>query len=235
MSFHILGLIAPVFGLVLGGYVIRRVGLIGEAVVKGLTNFVFYIAIPVLLFRTVGRNELPGADDLGIIIAYFGATLVVMAAALAVGRILFALPMEQRAVFATGCVYPNGVLLGIPLVSSAFGEEGLGTLFLLISFQGLLLLPPPILIIETTRRKGGGLRGLVSVARSFAENPILLSLAAGLAWAALGWELPEPVESITAVLSEATGPCALFTLGATLAGFRIGGDLIPSPTKNHPL
>ena len=217
--------VLPVFALVLCGYVFRRRGMIGAEGVRGLTNFVFYIAIPVLLFHTVGRNELPEFSDLGIMIAYFGGTFAVMAIAFQLGRAGFGLPLAERAIFSIGSIYPNGVLLGIPLVFGVFGEDGLLALFMLISFHGMLLLPVPILMIEIARQGRGGIATGVSLVRSLAENPVIVGLVAGLAWAGTGWTLPPPVDTFAGMLSQAAGPCALFALGATLAGYKVAGNL----------
>src|SRR3546814_18941750 len=55
----ILETVLPIFGLVLCGYVVGRKGWMSEEAIKGLNTFVFYFAIPALLFRaTAGGLEL---------------------------------------------------------------------------------------------------------------------------------------------------------------------------------
>src|SRR3546814_8245092 len=57
----ILETVLPIFGLVFCGYVVGRKGWMSEEAIKGLNTFVFYFAIPALLFRAMagglGRSE----------------------------------------------------------------------------------------------------------------------------------------------------------------------------------
>ena len=52
------------------------------------------------------------------------------------------------------------------------------------------------------------------------ENPMIVSVVLGLAWGATGWALPVPVNEFMVMLGAAATPCALFAIGASLAGRR---------------
>ena len=52
-------IVAPVFGTVGLGYVATRGGLFTQETGAGLTRFMFYLAIPALLFRGVAGAALP--------------------------------------------------------------------------------------------------------------------------------------------------------------------------------
>ena len=116
-------IVLPVFALVAVGYAIGRTRLLGDGGVQGISNFVFYVAIPTLLFRTMSRIELPEIGSLGIVFAYFGGCLLVFPVAAVVGRLLFDIGRDEQAVMGMGAVFSNTVLLGIPLVFTAFGED----------------------------------------------------------------------------------------------------------------
>src|SRR3546814_17118302 len=69
----ILETVQPILGLVLCGDVVGRKGWMSEEAIKGLNTFVFYFAIPALLFRaTAGSLEIV---KLRIIAAYFRAVM----------------------------------------------------------------------------------------------------------------------------------------------------------------
>src|SRR3546814_6686873 len=61
----ILETVLPIFGLVFCGYVVGRKGLMSEEAIKGLNTFVFYFAIPALLFRAMAGGL--GPIDLTIV------------------------------------------------------------------------------------------------------------------------------------------------------------------------
>jgi len=52
----------------------------------------------------------------------------------------------------------------------------------------------------------------------------------GLAWHFTGIQLPTVVDTLTATLGKAALPCAIFAMGASLAGYRIGGAVLGEAT-----
>ena len=53
-----LAIVLPVFGLIGLGYAARRLGLVSDATGEGLSDFVFTLSVPCLIFRTLARAEL---------------------------------------------------------------------------------------------------------------------------------------------------------------------------------
>ena len=217
-------IVLPLFAIVLCGYVMGWRGWISESGVQGISGFVFNLAIPALLFRSMARGI--EAFDLDIVLAYFSAIPVVFVVALLLGRFVFRTRLEEQALMGMGAIFSNTVLLGIPLVFTAFGEAGGIKIMSIITFHAIVLFPLITVIIELGRGSRTGLRSmLASSLRALAVNPIILSLLAGIAYGATGWPLPGPVERFTDLLGSAAAPCALFALGASLTAFSIGGDL----------
>ena len=64
--------VLPVFGLIVLGYVFARLKLLDSATARGLTQFVFMLAIPALLFRTVALMKPLDAMPFGLWFAFFG-------------------------------------------------------------------------------------------------------------------------------------------------------------------
>ena len=52
-----------------------------------------------------------------------------------------------------------------------------------------------------------------------------MALVGGLVFQALGLTLPRTVDVWAGLIGDAAGPCALFSMGASLRAFRIGGAL----------
>jgi predicted permease len=221
----VLDIVLPVFGLVLLGYLFARTPLLSEAGIKGLTNFVFFVAIPVMLFRSVSTLKIPDSVDPLLPVAYFTAALAVYAVAFALGRGAFRLGGDDAAVFAMGSTYSNQVMLGIPLVFLALGEEGLIAILFIIAVHALVLITLSTLIIEIARGRGDTWRrSFLTAIRALIRNPVIMGLIAGLLWGATGLELPKSVERLADMLKAAAPAAALFAVGASLAGFRLVGD-----------
>ena len=72
--------------------------------------------------------------------------------------------------------------------------------------------------LVTARRDGRvRLATLGVVAKGLVANPMIVSIALGLAWSATGWPLPGPADATLALLGAAATPGALFAIGASLA------------------
>lgn len=227
----VLSIVLPVFGVILAGYLVARTRLFDEAAVRGLSAFVFWIAIPALLFRTLARGAVDQGADFSIAYAYFLACLLQFLLTLALGRLAFGRTGVEAALMAMGAVFSNTVMLGIPLIYTAFGEAGVAAIMLIIAFHSTILIPMATIAVEIARGTagegaGGGMAAILpKTLGSLLRNPVVLALAAGLVWSLAGLPLPGLLDRFLDLLGRGAVPCALFALGATMAGYRIAGDL----------
>jgi hypothetical protein len=221
----VLETVLPVFGLMLTGYVFARTRMIEPAGTRGISIFVFNVAIPALLFRSIA-GESPGSSGLTIVFAYFTATLVLFGVAMLVARVHFGYPLPLQALLAITTSFGNSVQLGIPVVFTAFGPAGEQPLLLIIAFHSLVLITLTTALIEIGLGQGkGGLRALGRVVRALLQNPLIMSIAVGALFPLFGTKLPAPLDQFLKLFAAAGGPCALFVLGASLAELRLVGDL----------
>jgi malonate transporter len=228
-----LAIVLPVFAVILLGYGVGRTRLFGEEGVRALTTFCFYVAIPAVLFRAMARLDTGAGFDFGIVFAFYAAVLAAYALAMLAGRLLFGLALAEQALFAMAATYSNILLLGIPLVLTAFGERGAIPQSALLALQSVILIPLTSFIVEAARGAGAGARGgglrvaatFATAALGIATNPIIVAMVAGFAWSRTGLGLDEIVERFLVFLGQAATPTALFALGASLTRFHIGGDL----------
>jgi predicted permease len=228
-------ILLPIFGFILCGYGAGCFRLITDDGIKGIMTFVLYFAIPALLFRIVVNNELPGLADLNILLAYYGGCFLAFTASVLFGRAVFKLPLDQLGILGMGSMYSNSVLLGLPMVFTAFGDVGMIPILLIITFQNVFLFPIVIVFIEIGRgRREAGESGimlvLMSAFRGTIENPVIIALAISFLWAALGLGISGPVDRFADLMGQAVAPAALFALGASMAGYKIAGAIAESLT-----
>jgi len=62
---HILSIVLPVFGLIGLGFFARMTRLVSDRTGEGLSDFVFAIAIPCLIFKTLTATPLPESQPWG--------------------------------------------------------------------------------------------------------------------------------------------------------------------------
>src|SRR5690349_14256466 len=68
----VLGILLPVFGLIAIGYGMARTPLLRNEGVRGLGSFVYYVALPALLFRSTATPPSGESGSGAIIAAFFG-------------------------------------------------------------------------------------------------------------------------------------------------------------------
>jgi hypothetical protein len=220
----LIAIVVPVFGLVACGVAVRALGLLSADGAKALGLFVYAVATPALLFRTMAGLAPPSLDDAGLLVAYFAPCLAVYALAHLAGR-GFGTGADGRAVMAMGATFSNTVLLGIPLTLEAYGPPGLKPLMLIISVHSAILITVTTVLVEAARGAGNAGGTVRAAAIAMAKNPMVNSIAAGLALSASGIGLAAPVDVFLRLLGQATVPCSLIALGASLLGYRLAANL----------
>ncbi len=216
----------PIFALIFCGYGAGYFRLLDEASIAGVNRFVFYFALPVLLFDLVATSDFADIVNVRFIVAYLMAGLAVFTAAAVVGGFLFETGRGESALQGLSAVLANTGYMGIPLVVAAFGDEAAIPLVLGITLDVAVLIPLGIILIETGEETAGDRRNvLFSTAAALVRNPLVIGIFTGAFFSATSFGLPEPVANFTGLLGSAAGPCALFALGATLVGRPISGGL----------
>ena len=222
----ILNTALPFFALIFCGYGAGRFKLLSEASISGVNAFVFYFALPTFLFNLMATSPIGEVPIGSFVAAYLGTGLAIFAAASLLGRALFKVRPGEAAIQGAAAVLGNTGYMGLPLVAAAFGSRAVIPLAIGLTLEATVLIPLTIILIEASRGLGDGLPHLLtSVAGAMARNPLIVAIFAGALFSATGLGLPTPIENFTDLLGGAAGPCALFALGATLAGFPISAGI----------
>lgn len=218
--------VLPIFSLVLIGYIAGRTDFLDEQANGGLFRYVFYLAIPCLLFDKLSSVALPPGVPWRFICAYYLGTLLSYAIGAATLRWLFGRPLAQQGMAGFATAYSNMALLGIPLVLAAFGDAAAIPLFVTIALHPTLLIPLTAVLVETGRDRHRERRRIpLQVILGILRNPMLIGLLAGLFANLLDLHPAALAEKVVAALGATGGTCALVCLGASLAQYRLSGAL----------
>jgi predicted permease len=128
--------------LIAVGFIAARQGWIRAGAVKDLSNLVFLVLTPALLFRTMSKVQVQQLDFRPVV-AYFRAVIAIFA-----GTLLVCGFNRRAAVLALAASFGNTVMIGTPLVALAWGEAGLVTLFTLYTVHTTVLLTTATLVLE---------------------------------------------------------------------------------------
>lgn len=222
--------VLPVFALILIGWLLVRTGYLRSELGDGLGEFVFRVAVPVLLFRTIAQAEFTGESPARIWIAYFAGVAVTWAAGHLVATRLFGRGLRVGVLAGVSSAFANTVFIGLPLVAHTVGERGLVAISVLLSVHLPTMMIAGSLLMERAERREGThppqsvLRLLKGVAVSLARNPLVVGIVAGSLFHLAGVPLGGPAKVIIDQLAATAGPAALVSIGMALDKYRIAGN-----------
>ncbi|KAB0682803.1 AEC family transporter [Aureimonas leprariae] len=224
---HVLSITAPTFGLIFIGYAAARLRLFDTGVGDGLATYVYTLAIPCLLLRTILHSQLPDEQPWGYWLAYFAGVAVAWTLATLAARCLFGRDRREAVIFGFTAGQANTALVGIPLILDAVGPDAATPLALLLAVHLPLMTTVATLLLE-----GAGEAGLAHarrrVMRTLATNPIMIGIYLGLALRASGLDTSGPLDRLVDPVAASAAPCALIGMGLALARYGVGGEWRPA-------
>lgn len=224
---EILGIVAPVFLVITLGYAAARFDAVSDSDVDTMLRFTTRFAVTALLFRASATLDLKQALDPAMLAAYYLPAFAVFAIGILAARTGFGQRPGEAVASGFTALFANSLFLGLPIIERAYGAEALPVALAIIAIHAPVMYLVGIVTMESAARDGGGmLAGLRKVARSLSRNPMVVSVAAGLAWNLAGLPLPAAAEEAMRLLAGAALPLGMFGIGATLTRYRFGGDLV---------
>lgn len=218
--------VLPVFGLIVVGYVLAKVRIIDGAAGRGITLFVFNVAIPAFLFRTVASMTAQDGAPWALWIAFFGGLSMAWILAAIVSRFVDSLAASGGAAASMATGFGNLALLGTPLGLAHFGDGIAVPLGMILSIHAPLLWFSATLHRELARN--AATFSMADTARTLARmlitNAIIIALVAGGLWRLTGLGLHPVPDRMLAMLSDASVPTALVALGVSLAAYNLKGS-----------
>ena len=209
----------PVFLLIVLGCALRKAGAVSEELAAGMNSFAFRVSIPSLLFMDLAVVDFRQAWDARFVGFCFVVTLACIAVAgllsLAVAR------PAQRGEFIQASYRSSAALLGIAFIGNIYGTSGMASLMIVGSVP--LYNVAAVVLLEVLRPQGSGGVGVGGTAlfkraaKGVVTNPILLSIAAGVAWSLLGLPVPAFAGKTLEMLGATAAPMGLVAMGALVS------------------
>ena len=216
--------VVPVFGTLALGFGMARAGIFTRETGAGLTRFMFYLAIPAMLFRGLVSAELPAQVPWAYLMAFYIPSFAVFWLALRGSQSVLGWTRREAGMAGMSACYANIVLLGFPLLHAAFGERGHLPLFILMATQSTLLFPLATYALEIyAHERAGQPLFYLRAAGRLALNPVIIALVLGFIVNRSALPVPAFASRMLELLGVAGPGCALVALGISLAHYRLGG------------
>jgi len=207
----------PFFALIGLGFQSGRTGFFTPEATAYLTKFVFYFALSAMLFRFSANLSLSEVFDWWFVGAYLWGCGVVYLLATAVA-LFRRVGLQEAAVEAQCSVIGNTGFLGVPMLVVLMGPDAAGPVLMVLAIDLIVFSSLITILITGTRDGRMSAAVLGTVGKGLLKNPMIVSIALGLAFSAASVPIPDVVNDFLGLLGAAATPGALFAIGASLAG-----------------
>jgi predicted permease len=187
---------------------------------RPLSQVIFYIFSPVLVFKLITQSQLSNQDILRTLIFTVVLMLCIGVLTWFLGGILHLDRRTLAAVLITA-MFMNAGNYGLPLTSFAFGETALAFASVFFVVNAMFTNTVGIVIASSgTMSVWAAIKGLI-------KFPAIYALALGILFLQFSWKLPAGVDRTVTLLSNAAIPCMLVLLGMQLVNIRLDGQVRP--------
>lgn len=207
----------PFFAIIALGYGAGRLRIFPPEATAWLTKFVFYVALSAMLFRLTVNLSFAEIWDPAFAAAYLAATGGLYALQFALSRLRGVSLAEATIEAQVGSIGNTG-FLGIPMLAVLLGPSSNGPILMVLTIDMFVFSSLVTLLITAARSGRLTLGSIRTLALGLIRNPMLVSMVAGFAWSGTGLPVPAPMAETLTLLGGAATPCALFAIGASLAG-----------------
>lgn len=197
------------FILLAVGYALRKFNWLSENTTKQLSNVAISVINPIVIFNAYQTDFDPKLLS-GLLIA-FALSAVSHALLVLFANIVIKKEKKRAEVERFAIVYSNCAFMGIPLIESAFGSEGVFYLTGYITVFNIMLWTHGQ--ISMRGQSGSALKSLLKALRS----PAVLATAAGLVFFFTGFRLPAVVQQPLNYLGAMNTPIAMIVSGCAIA------------------
>ena len=213
----VLNLALPYFGLIFLGFACGRLKKIPDTGLAWMDFFILYMTLPALFYRILAKTPFEQLSNVPFIVTTTLSTFVVLVLAFGVG-LAICRDLAEASSAALAGAYGNIGYMGPGLALATVGVQAAAPVALIFCFETLLffsLLPFMMALARPSGKSAGTLA--LEVGQKIVLHPLMIASALGVLSAGLHFEPPAALDKLLQFLQSASAPCALFTLGVTVA------------------
>ena len=129
----IINVVLPVFLLVVVGILLKVFKVIEDGFIKTSSEFVYHVALPVLIFMKLYDVDIDSTYDSKMVILIVGGTVFTFLLALAIAKFL-KLEAKNEGVFVQGAFRCNYAIVGLAIILRMYGTEAVAKASFLLLF-----------------------------------------------------------------------------------------------------
>ncbi|MCR5459558.1 MAG: AEC family transporter [Acetatifactor sp.] len=232
---------APIFAMMVLGYLFRKIRLIDEKAANWMNKFTFKIALPVLVFKDLACQDFAGTWNGKFVLFCFVVTSVSIAVIALLSKLIVK-DRGKRGEFIQASYRSSAALLGIAFIHNIYGDaaSGMGPLMILGSVP--LYNVFAVIVLMLTAQPQGDAVSRISLGSKAQDhgalikktllgivtNPIIIGIAVGLLWSLIRIPQPKIFQTVVTNLSALATPLGLMSMGATFEFQKAAKDVRPA-------
>ena len=187
---------------------------------RALSQVVFYIFSPILVFKILINSQLSNQDILRTVVIAILLMVCIGSLTLLIGGVLRFNRKIMAAVLIT-VLFMNAGNYGLPLTNFAFGEQALAFASIFFVVNAVFTNTLGIVIASS------GSMSILNAIKGLVKFPAIYALILGILFLRFGWKLPSGLDRTVNLLSNAAIPSMLILLGMQLVNIRLDGHIKP--------
>ncbi len=202
----------PIFLMMVLGMFFRKTGILKENMIDGLNQFVFKVALPVLLFGDLARQDFAQAWDGKFVLFCFAATILSILIVACLSLVLK--DKSLRGEFIQGAYRSSAAILGIAFITNIYGNSGMAPLMIIGSVPLYNVMAVIVLSFTRPGQEGMSPALLKKTMKGIVTNPIILGILFGGLWSVLHLPMPTIFSKTVSNLGGMATPLGLMAMGA---------------------
>ena len=214
----VINLALPFFGLIFLGYACGKLRSIPDTGLAWMNFFIIYVALPVMFYRILAETPFEQVANVPFIVATTLATFCAFSVAFVIAMLIRRSGIAEAAIAGLAGAYGNIGYMGPGLALATLGQEAAVPVAIIFCFDNILLftLVPLLMAMAGSGQRRIG-EAIIEIVRRIVLHPFIIATVLGVAAAAFRFEPPRALDAMMQLLQNAAAPCALFTLGVTVA------------------
>lgn len=213
-----LNVTVPIFLVMLLGWVLRRIGMLNDNFVAVSNKFNFKVTLPFMVFRDIAAVDIRAVFDLEYVLFCAAATSICFWCIWG-GTKIFLKDQSMRGAFVQASFRSSAAVMGLAFIQNIYGTSAMGPLMIIGAVPLYNIYSVIVLTFEAgTKREVRDTGRIREACVNIIKNPIIISIALGLAAAYFGIHFPAMVQSSIDSVAKMATPLALVGMGAGFEG-----------------
>ncbi len=213
-----LNAIAPIFLIILIGYILFRTSIVGEQVWSAIEHICFYLLLPFLIIRTLSRANLGSVPVIDFALVLIVAILGMSVSLLTIYSLIRKRYPDSGPSFTSlfqGATRFHG-FVALAVIGPLYGDDGVTLAAIALAIMVPLLNTTSVIVLSIYGQSDSQIEAK-TILKQIIRNPLIIACAVGLAFNWVG--IPDIIFDTVAIIGNGGLGLALLAVGA---GMKLG-------------